>query len=50
MGNKEYIKEYHNKKYSKPISYESNQIINLQMEKCICKIELSPGNGAGFFV
>ena len=46
----EYIKEYENSNYSKPIPYESCEIIHEQMIKCICKIDLSPGSGTGFFV
>ena len=45
----DYIKECHNSKYSKPISFESNKIILEQMEKCVCRIKLPLGSGTGFF-
>ena len=48
--NKEYITEFENDKYSKPISFESHEIIHEQMKKCICRIEISPkSSGSGFF-
>ena len=49
-SSKDYIPEKRLDKYPSSVSHEKMQIINEQMEKCICKIECcNVGTGTGFF-
>ena len=49
-SSKDYIPEKRLDKYPSSVSHEKMQIINEQMEKCICKIECrNDETGTGFF-